>query len=146
VKPERFFRRHGKVLLLAALCAAIAVAGWRYLRSGLESCATVTVAVIPGPGSFNAKVIETGCWGIVGDATVGVVLSPRNTGRDVAVLKYGLDETSRNLSLRGAMPEVTWLGRDRLKIALKAAGSIDKKIAAADGVRIEYDVGVVEFR
>lgn len=143
--PEGFFRWHWRGLALGTLLAGMLVAGmlvggWLYRRS---DCATLTGRAIRGPGLYDAKVVERPCSF---SDTVSVVLGRRGERRGVTVLKYELDDASRNLSLRDAMPVVTWLDRDHLKMSLRAAGSISTKLMGADGVHVEYDIGVVEFR
>lgn len=143
-----YARGHLRLLLLSGLVitAALAAGGWLYMREAMRGCTSAPVQTISGPGTRYAKVFEEACDGFGAYGAAWVVVGSHETGQRVTVFKYYLDDSNPRTSLRDALPRVAWSARDRLNISVSAVGSVAKKVAKANGIRIRYSIGEIAYR
>lgn len=144
----RLVRKHKIALLTLALMLILGGLALHIFAPvpGMESCAVHGLGHVPGPGGYDANVMEEGCDGISGSDTISVVLTSRKTSHSVTVFAYGLEVTDATLSNKNVYPVVTWSAKDRLRISVRAISYVNKKLGEADGVKIDYDIGSIEYK
>jgi hypothetical protein len=133
------------VLTVSVVLGAIALRFWSF-RQGMEHCESHVEATVPGPGAYDAKVVEEGCDGIVGSDTMSIVLSSRVRRKDSAVFVYSRKTGDPSRSRQDVSPTVTWLDKDTVEISIDMVASIQTQLGEVDGVKVRYRVGAVEYK
>ena len=129
----------------ACVLGVVAVRAWLF-PPGMEACATQVAQTVPGPGTYDIKVIEEGCDGIAGSDTMSVVLSSRTRKNDREVFVYGRKNADPRLSREDVPPKVTWLGKNEVEVSIDMVSYIRTKLDQAEGVKIHYRIGAVEYK
>lgn len=129
----------------AVLLLGIAVRVWLFPR-GMEACEIHVAQTVPGPGAHDIKVLEESCDGIVGSDTMSVVLISRTRQKDEKVFVYGRKGADPRLSRQDVPPTVVWLGKDEVEVSIDRVSYIRTKVEQADGVKVRYRIGAVEYK
>jgi hypothetical protein len=129
----------------AFVLGVIAVRVWLFPQ-GMEACATQVSQTVPGPGIYDIKVLEEACDGIAGSDTMSVVLSSHSLAKDRAVFVYERKNADPRLSRQDVPPTVTWLDKDEVEVSIDMVSYIRTTLDQADGVKIHYSIGAVEYK
>jgi len=144
-----FVSKHKMALaffISALVLGGVALRFWLF-SPGMVHCETQVASTASGPGIYDAKILEEDCDGIVNSVTMSVVLSSRARGKDRTVFVYDRKGPDPALPNRQDVPPtVTWLSKDSIEISIDMVEEVEKRVDQADGVKIGYRIGAVEYK
>jgi hypothetical protein len=145
---ERLGKRKVVLVFLSAavLLAMGALGAWFALLRGLEHCESYVEQRIPGPNGYEIRVLQETCEGLSSTDTEIVILSSNSGWRKWTLFVYGRKVADPGLNRQDVGPTITWTSDTEIKIAIDIVTEVSTKVERVDGIKINYDIGAVEYR